>query len=568
VPTLLSYQYTRIVALVFFCWCFGAADLLTAESTTVQADPRIVEVTVYRDRAEVVKEATVLLSPGANSVEFADLPFGVEQDTLRVSAVGTPATIGAIEVRERADEPVKTPEWLAAQAEVRRIESEIAAIDQARAVGTELRSFLKSVGEVTATTQARDIGDGRGDPATIGAVYTLLETKLGTLGRESLDRGTKRRELSEELTVAHARLDTLRPSGAIRSRSAIVEVEARSSGKLTLRLAYLAPGSSWRPSYRATLDAATGEVTLISEGVVQQSTGEDWSDIQLQLSSASPSVGVEPPMLVSWVLRPAVVGFVEGDVMERVVARAVADAPVPGRYYQNVLELAPGIQDGAEPAVQEQGTIIRSAYNVAFRVPGVSSVPADGSDHRVVLVQQTLAANLVHRTVPGLEDRAYLTAVTTSPKDYPLLAGRVRAFVGGAYLGSFPLKDTGPGVELTLPFGIDNRIEIVRVPEPQMKGRSGITGRYRTVERTHRTLIHNLLGRETTLVLEERLPVSEDERIEVKLGTGTTPGFKDSPRRPGVKLWTLTLAAGEERELRFDYSVKYPRELNLPALVQ
>jgi uncharacterized protein (TIGR02231 family) len=142
----------------------------------------------------------------------------------------------------------------------------------------------------------------------------------------------------------------------------------------------------------------------------------------------------------------------------------------------------------------------------------------------------------------------------------------VRVFADGAYLGSFPLKETGPGVELTLPFGIDNRIEIVRVPEPQMKGRSGITGKYRVVDRTQRTLIHNLLGREATLVLEERLPVSEDERITVELGKGTTPGFKDSPRRPGVKLWTLTLAAGEKRELKFDYSVRYPRELNLPDL--
>ena len=546
---------------IWICVTICATTTFSSAATITTRDARILEVTVYRDRAEVVKEATVLLSPGANAVEFANLPFGVEQDTLRVSAVGIPATLGAIRVRERADEPEETPEWVAARVEVRRIEAELSAIAQEAAVGLELHAFLKSVGEVTAANQARDLGEGRGDSTAIGAVYTLLETKLGVLGRAKLDRGTKRRELNEELVVARAKLDTLRPSGAIRSRSAIVEVEAQGAGRLTLRLAYLAPGASWRPSYRATLDAATGDVALISEGVVRQSSGEDWSDVHLQLSSASPSVGVEPPMLRSWVLRPAVdelvesVGFVSG----------IQGEPVPERYYQNVLALAPGAQDDT-PAVQEQGILVRSAYNVSFRVPSVSSVLADGSEHRVVLRRETLAANLVHRTVPGLEDHAYLTAVTTSPKDYPLLAGRVRVFADAAYLGSFPLKETGPGVELTLPFGVDNRIEIVRVPEPQMKSRGGITGKYRIVERTHRTLIHNLLGRETTLVLEERLPVSEDERIEVKLGDGTTPGFKDSPRRPGVKLCTLTLAAGEKRELRFDYSVKYPKDLNLPDL--
>jgi len=564
--TPLPELHSRAIALLFLCGCLGAAGPSAAESASLSADARIVEVTVYRDRAEVVKEATVQLSPGANAVVFANLPFGVEQDTLRVSAVGIPATLGAIKVRDRADEPEETPEWVKARAEVRRIEAEIAVIVQESAVGSELHAFLKSVGEVTAANQARDLGEGRGDPAAIGAVYTLLETKLGVLGRASLDRKTKRRELGEELAVARAKLDTLRPSGAIRSRSAIVEVEAQGAGRLTLRLAYLAPGASWRPSYRATLDAATGDVTLISEGVVRQNSGEDWSDIHLQLSSASPSVGVEPPMLHPWILRPVVYGT-PGTVR---VTAARADAPVPGRLYQNVLELAPDVAEGdvaaQEPAAQSQAQIVRSAYNVAFGVPRTSTVPADGSEHRVVLRQETLEANLVHRSVPGLEDRAYLTAVTTSPSDYPLLAGPVRVFADGAYLGSFPLKETGPGVELTLPFGIDNRIEIVRVPEPQMKGRGGITGKYRVVDRTQRTLIHNLLGREATLVLEERLPVSEDERITVELGKQTTPGFKDSPRRPGVKLWTLTLAAGEKRELRFDYSVRYPRELNLPDL--
>lgn len=126
--TPLSELHVRAIALVFLC--LGAAGPSVAESATLRADPRIVEVTVYRDRAEVVKEATVLLSPGANAVEFANLPFGVEQDTLRVSAVGIPATLGAIKVRERADEPQETPEWVTAQLEVRRIEAEIAALTQ------------------------------------------------------------------------------------------------------------------------------------------------------------------------------------------------------------------------------------------------------------------------------------------------------------------------------------------------------------------------------------------------------------------------------------------------------
>jgi uncharacterized protein (TIGR02231 family) len=410
------------------------------------------------------------------------------------------------------------------------------------------------------------MGDGRADPEAMNGIYDMMQSRMRALAASKLERQKQRRELKEELNLATARMRTLRPAASIRSRVAAVAVESSRSGQLTLRLSYLVPGASWRPTYRATLDADAGEVALVAEGVVRQSTGQDWTGVELHLSSASPAMGVEPPMLVSWFLRPAALARGRGALEEVVVADGYAEVD---RSYQNVLTLAPGTADGdgsSTPAEALETEIVRSAYNVAFRVPGSSDVPADGTDHRMVLRQETLKANVVHRSVPGANDRAFLTAVTTSPEAYPLLAGPVRVFTGGAYLGSFPLKETGPGVELTIPFGVDNRIEVLRVPEPEMKSREGWTGKQKQVHKVERTIVTNLMDRTATLVLEDRLPVSEDEQIVVQIGDATTPGYRDSERRPGVKLWTIELAPGAKREIVLDYTVRWPRDLYLPGL--
>jgi len=84
---------------------------------------RIVEVTVYPDRAEVVREVRVELPAGDSSVELADIPFAVEPDSLRVSAKGVSAVLGAVEIRDRADEPKETPEQLRLRDDVKRIEA-------------------------------------------------------------------------------------------------------------------------------------------------------------------------------------------------------------------------------------------------------------------------------------------------------------------------------------------------------------------------------------------------------------------------------------------------------------
>ena len=104
-------------------------------------DARIVKVTVYRDRAEVVERAVVQLPAGASTIEFGGIPIGVESDSVRVAAEGVPATLGTVEIRELVVEPVETPEWQAAQDEVRRLEREIAALDEDDAVDQEPVSY-------------------------------------------------------------------------------------------------------------------------------------------------------------------------------------------------------------------------------------------------------------------------------------------------------------------------------------------------------------------------------------------------------------------------------------------
>lgn len=542
----------------------ACASILTAVPATLASslparDSRIVEVTVFRDRAEIVREAHVELQVGASTVEFAGMPSGVEPDSVRVSAEGVLATLGAVEIRERAEEPQETPELSAVNDEIRRIEREIAALSAAAKVDAELRTFLVSLRATVAATESAKAGEGHLDPAAIAALYGILKDKFGELSAGELARNDQQRALQEKLEVAKARLATLRPGPDIRSRVASVEIEASRAGSLTLRLTYVAPGASWRPSYRASLDVETGSVNLVSEGVVRQATGEDWSDVELRLSTASPASGVEPPMLTSWLLRP----------IEPVFGKAsggFVDLREGGRVYQNVLTDAPGVADAEreEPAQTVEADVVRSAYNVAFEVPGTSDVAADGRDHRVVLRTETLAGALVYRTVPALAPRAYLASETMAPQAYPLLAGPVRVFAGGAYLGSFTLEEHGPGTKLTLPFGIDNRIEVVRVPQPREASREGLGGKTREIVYAYRTTVHNLRDQAVLVQLEDRVPVPEDERIDVQLGKETTAGWQPSERRPGVMLWPLELQPGEKREVVLAYTVRHPADLYLP----
>ena len=140
----------------------------------------------------------------------------------------------------------------------------------------------------------------------------------------------------------------------------------------------------------------------------------------------------------------------------------------------------------------------------------------------------------------------------------------MRVLAGGAYLGVYGLPETAPGAELVIPFGRDNRIKVDRLKQPQERGTEGITGRTRQIAHAFKTTIENLRDREVTVTFEERLPVSEDERIVVQRDDATTPGHQPSKNRPGVLLWKLTLAPREKKDVVFAYTVRYPKDLIVP----
>ncbi len=319
-----------------------------------------------------------------------------------------------------------------------------------------------------------------------------------------------------------------------------------------MELSYTTPGASWRPAYRATLDAETGDVGLTSEAVIRQTTGEDWNGVALRLSTASPARGVEPPEMTSWFLRPQV-----PEIHGNIAVESLSEkAPASG-----MLDKAKSNQ-----AVMNEASVVRSAYNVTFEVAGKSDVPADNTDHRVMLRQETLPGTVVYRTAPALNPVAFLAAKTEAPKDYPLLPGPVRVFAGGAFLGSYYVEETAPKAELFMPFGIDNRVEVERVLLPQSHTREGFVGKHKQIHYAYRTLIKNNRDQTITLTLEDRVPVSEDERIVVEIGKDTTPGYEESERRPGVLEWNLELAPQAELAIMLEYSVRHPRDLQVPGL--
>ena len=88
-----------------------------------------------------------------------------------------------------------------------------------------------------------------------------------------------------------------------------------------------------------------------------------------------------------------------------------------------------------------------------------------------------------------------------------------------------------------------------------------LIGGNKRVTYAYRIIVNNLLAGESSLKLIEKLPVSRDERIKVRL-VQTEP--KITPAEMGVLEWMLTSAG--EQTINYQFTLEYPPEILIANL--
>ena len=143
-----------------------------------------------------------------------------------------------------------------------------------------------------------------------------------------------------------------------------------------------------------------------------------------------------------------------------------------------------------------------------------------------------------------LVEAVLLRSTHRHPGPDPLLAGPVELVRAGGLVGSTEIGFTAPGVAVSLGWGPDPALRVVRTVR-QVKEEPGLlaqaTWTPKRIQRYEVELAFSNLGSgRPILVVEDRIPVSELEGVEIEFdATATTPPVK--PDADGTCRWTLTL---------------------------
>lgn len=544
----------RLIANVFLTTSlvvFMALAAGKARAADVAASSAVDAVTVYPDGASVTRIVSLDLPAGENSAVLKDFPLSLDPSSLRVEGeAGAKLTIGAIDAKPpRAAPPVNLPEL---DKRIETLKDERANLQGAIDAATARRKFA----ERFADTSPAGIGD-KGEARPIAewrAAFAAVGEEIASADTAIRDAVRKQRELDREI----ARLEQDRAQKPPSRLEVRIELAAAAATKATLRVTYSVRNARWMPLYDARLDTGTKDrkpaLELVRRAEITQATGEDWSNVALSVSTVRTARGGSAPDLNSLIVQypqpPRPAQSASGALMDN-AKPLLRSAPAP-----QVAELLGGKAD------EQQATADVSGFQVVFKIPGRVSLGASEGAKSLRVSTATIAPDLAVRAAPVKNPTAFLEASFKQTEDAPLLPGRVAIYRDGVFVGRGQMAAAAKDETVRLGFGADDKIKIERTVLKRNEGSAGlIVTTSKTDERAFKTNVRNGHDFPIRIAIEDQLPVSENEEIQVEMLSSTTPPTATNIRdKRGVLEWAFEAKAGEVRDINFAWRIRWPKD--------
>jgi len=532
----------------------GLASLaiLAPLSTAAQETSRIARVTVYPGSATVERVAKV--AAGARSLTLGCLPASLDAQSLQISA--DPAVrVGEFNVLTE-DRDVVSACASPLDGRIRELEDQIAGVKAEASALQLVDGYLRSVARATPGDDAPQARPASPTPAQITATAEVLRKS----GQDAFTRTHQLQRKQEALELALKPLVAERDRVASqRARVVSVTIHLATEREAELRLSYQVRGPGWQPSYRATLDATQATVLVERQALVAQNSGEDWSGVQLTLSTGQPGRATQGPLPRPWWLNVAPPPQGAGT---QAAAMAMAPAPAPAMA---PLSRSRNAAEEAMPTFDVSTS--DKGFATEFAVPQRITVPSSGQRVTLALGNHTAPATLLTRTAPAVEEAAYLVAqIAQPPGVWP--AGAAGLYRDGAFVGNgridFGAPSAGaPAGSTSLSFGRDERVTVRAEPAQDLTGSAGFTGS-RTERKTRRTYsVENRHATAITLQVLHAAPVSRHEKIEVESRYQPQPADLAWNRSPGTVAWQQPVAAGATAQFSAEHTIRHPKDIEL-----
>lgn len=266
-------------------------------------ESKVIEATVFKDRAMVTRSADVNLQKGENTIVFSDLTTDIKDGSVRVSAKGNgEIKILDVKVERRFTAEIQEEKIKELQKKIDALNREMQIATDQLAIYDSKKAFIESLKAESVKYANQKILISTNSTKEWTELLRFLDANLSEIYKGIRDESNKRAALEPEILALKLTIDQTRKVEQRNYKEIIVKIDAAENTKANIEASYIVNSANWYPIYDARVSSKSRQLELTFFAMMQQSTGEDWKDVKLTFSTADPLSVKTLPQLDTWFL--------------------------------------------------------------------------------------------------------------------------------------------------------------------------------------------------------------------------------------------------------------------------
>ena len=531
------------LVLALFCTAVGFAQ----QEKPVTS--KITNVTVFLNKAQVTREGKIRLDAGKSSLILKGLTSQLDQQSIQVSGKGNFTILGISHQQNYLDE-FNTPKLLTLLRDsVDLLQRLIAVENSQKEILNKEEQMLLSNQKIGGTNQNLPV-------AELKAMADFFRSRLGDLINTRMKHDLAIRKFNEKLVRVQRQINEQNELYARNTSEIVVTVSAEvpTGGELTVT--YVVANAGWYALYDLRAINTKSPVQLGYKANVFQSTGEDWNNVRLRLSTANPNLGGLKPELVAWYL-----DFYQPDYGRKEKSYPTGMHRAPS-VAESAMDRPQAMEERPAETLSSYVSTVQTSLNTEFDISLPYSVRSSNKPTLVDIRNHELKADYSYSVAPKLDADAFLLARIAGWEDFSLLPGQANVFFEGTFVGKSYIDPNNIRDTLSVSLGRDKRIVVKREKLKDFSSRK-LIGTNQRDSYAFEISIRNTKSEAVKVTVEDQVPVSQNSQIEVGV---TDLGGAKYNKDTGKLLWELTLQPNETKKVLYKFEVKYPKDRAIPAL--
>jgi uncharacterized protein (TIGR02231 family) len=575
---------------------FSALSLLVflgaqATETEKPVKTKPEKVTVYLQGAQVFRTGSVTVPQGQSVIIFEGLENSIDAPSIQASGSNNCMVTETQYILHYPELQVyKTNGNAKYTKTLRLLNDSLTQLEYEMESITDQREVLNTEKNVLLNHRLYK-GDSKKDSLELlKNGLTFLREKLNNINSELLKLKKEEARVQLKINAINDRIEQIQSEESNKEVKTgeenkpdyrvLVTVLAEAPATITIGINYFVPNAGWAPMYDLRAENVDKPIQLTYKATVFQNTGADWKDVKLTLSTANPKQNFDIPDLNPY--------FV--DVYRNATTIKAQPYTSPtfstnnGLGYTNNISTFNttttlsnpynfSIASGANTTIATPGqnvvigdkeafeyvTMDENMVQAEFEIKLSYSIPSDNKNHYVSILNKELKTNYMHKTVPKVDLKAYLTARITNYEELNLLPGKANVYFGGTFVGKTFLQtgDTGDTLELSL--GQDKNVTVKR-SKIKDKSKEKVLDNDKHYDVAYEIIVKNGNAKSIDIEVIDQVPLSKN--TEIAVADITASGAKHD-EATGELRWRNSIKSKEHKRNAFSFTVKAPKDMQL-----